>query len=85
MVQLYFTFFTSRIETAMNYSNRTFDLESWKVPKQYIHDGIIYSENIDCYQSLDDIKDWTPKEGDVIIASYPKTGRAAFGCLLNLS
>ena len=63
----------------MGSTEKTFDLDSWKMPEEFIQDGIIYSERFNYSASLDAIKHWTSEEGDVIVASYPKAGKIITG------
>ena len=43
-----------------------------RIPNEYIHNGIVISERT--YRNIPIIKDMEVTPGDILIASYPKTG-----------
>jgi hypothetical protein len=48
--------------------------DNWSVQGNFIHDGIMYTDQMFSRSALEECKMFNMKTGDVLIASYPKTG-----------
>lgn len=49
--------------------------KDWHVPGEFTYDGLLYSAELGHSPVvMEQLKTWTPRDGDVLIASYPKAG-----------
>ena len=56
-------------------------MEEYKVPGQFEYNGVIYFDRVQSELDLDIADGWRVDKGDVLIASYPKSGEFNSNCI----